>query len=278
VKQATWLTFLLPLLLSGGVSPQQDVLANTSMFYVKASHVAAIANQDIKLEFFITGATDLFGIQIDIATSLNQGALPLEPTNKTNPFEMNELSLFHDDLVLFNKYDATKEVTSLLVTRQLSETSGYAVNKVKLITSIQLKALMNLPSVTELIKVSDDLLSMQLGITSITVKLSTSVGQKISYSMDQADTTRPTINLLQSEKTVSLNESFTISSVFTVSDNRSLVTDLLVQTSSFHTTEKEGEYLITILVADEFQNFTIRLFKLMVGNPYTNIEVNYVNA
>lgn len=278
MKQAKLLTLLLPLLLSGGVSPQQDVLANTSTLYVKVSDVAAIANQDIKLEFFITGATDLFGIQIDIATSLNQGALPLEPTNKTNPFEMNDFSLFHDDLVLLNKYDATKEVTSLLVTRQLSETSGYSLNKVRLITSIQLKALVNVPSVSELIKVSDDLLSMQLGITSITVKLSTTIGQKISYSLDQADTTKPTINLLQTEKMVSLNESFTISSVFTISDNRSLITDLIVQTSSFHTTQITGEYIITILVTDEFQNFTIRLFKLIVGNPYTNIEVTYVNA
>jgi hypothetical protein len=278
VKQAKWLIFLVPILLSGGVIPHRAVLANTSTLFVKSSTVTANANQEFKLDFFIVGATDLFGIQIDIATSLNQGALPAEPKNKTSPFAFDNSSLFKNDLVLMNKYDPTKEVTSLLVTRQLNATTGYGLSKVKNIASIQLQALTNLTSVTELIKVGDDLLSMQLGITSVTVKLSTTLGQKISYTIDQADMIKPIITLTQNEMTVSLNESFSIDSVFTASDNRSSSNDLLIYTSSFHTTNVQGEYLITILVTDEFQNYTISLFKLIVGDPYTNIEVTYVNS
>jgi hypothetical protein len=230
------------------------------------------------LEFYLNDVTDLFGLQIDIATSLNQGALPFEPVNKTNPFLVSGSPLFKNDLTLLNKFDATNEVASLLVTRQLSETSGYNVSKVKLVTSIGLKALLPVTTFPELIKVDDDLLSMQLGMSNITVKLSTAIGQKITYALATPDVVKPTINLTQLEQTIAFNESFNLSGLFTVTDNQSLIDDLIIQTSTFHRTDVVGEYLITIVAKDEFNNVSVSLFKLIVGNPYLNIEVTYASA
>jgi hypothetical protein len=275
-----WLKFaplFLAFLIVGGISTQQEVFANSPTLFVKTSTVVADADQDVRLDFYLKDTFDLYGIQIDMATSLNQGALPLEPKNKTTPFILEDASLFKNDLTLLNKYDASSEVSSLLTTRQLSESTGYQVNKVKLVASIQLKAMMNITSVPEIIKIGDDLLSMQLGITSITIKLSTSTGQKITYNQGQADVTKPTINLSKIEETIALNSSFEITSVYAAFDNQTLLEDLSIQTSSFHRTDLEGEYIITIHVKDEFHNFSISLFKLIVGNPYNNIEVTYAN-
>jgi hypothetical protein len=237
-----------------------------------------VANQEFQLDFYLVGPTDLFGVQIDMATSLNQGALPFEPVNKTNPFITANSQLFKDDLTLLNNFDETKEVASLLVTRKLSETSGYNVSKVKLVTSIALKTLIPVTTFPDTIKVGDDLLSMQLGITNITVKLSTAIGQKITYALATPDVVKPTINLTQLEQTIALNESFNLSGLFTVTDNQSLIDDLIVQTSTFHRTDVVGEYLITIVAKDEFNNVSVSLFKLIVGNPYLNIEVTYASA
>jgi hypothetical protein len=256
----------------------QSVEANTTNFFIKPSVTQVVANQEFQLEFYLTGVTDLFGFQIDIATSLNQGALPFEPANKTNPFLVSNSPLFKNDLTLLNKFDATQEVASLLVTRQLNETTGYNVSKVKLLTSIGLKALLPVTTFPETIKVGDDLLSMQLGITNITVKLSTANGQKITYSLAPADVVKPTINLAQLEQTIDVNDSFNILLLISVTDDRSLSEDISIQTSNFHKTDVVGEYLITILAIDEFNNFSVSLFKLIVGNPYLNIEVTYANA
>jgi hypothetical protein len=272
-----WLAISL-FILGGDLPLLQSVEANTTNLFIKPSVTQVDANQEFQLEFYLNDVTDLFGLQIDIATSLNQGALPFEPVNKTNPFLVSGSSLFKNDLTLLNKFDATKEVASLLVTRQLSETTGYNVSKVKLVTSIGLKALLPVTTFPEMIKVDDDLLSMQLGMTNITVKLSTAIGQKITYALATPDVVKPTINLTQLEQTIALNDSFSLSGLFTVTDNQSLIDDLIIQTSTFHRTDVVGEYLITIVAKDEFNNVSVSLFKLIVGNPYLNIEVTYASA
>ena len=276
----TWLRWIpISLFILGGDLPFiQSVEANTTNLFIKPSVTQVVANQEFQLDFYLVGPTDLFGVQIDMATSLNQGALPFEPVNKTNPFITANSQLFKDDLTLLNNFDETKEVASLLVTRKLSETSGYNVSKVKLVTSIALKTLIPVTTFPDTIKVGDDLLSMQLGITNITVKLSTAIGQKITYSLASPDFINPIINLTQQETTIAMNEAFSISSMFSVTDNRSLVEDLVIQTSDFHKTDDVGEYLITIVAKDEFNNVSVSLFKLIVGNPYLNIEVTYANG
>jgi hypothetical protein len=277
VKWLRWIPISL-FILGGDLPLLQSVEANTTHLFIKPSVTQVDANQEFQLEFYLNDVTDLFGLQIDIATSLNQGALPFEPVNKTNPFLVSGSPLFKNDLTLLNKFDATNEVASLLVTRQLSETNGYNVSKVKLVTSIGLKALLPVTTFPEMIKVDDDLLSMQLGMTNITVKLSTAIGQKITYALATPDVVKPTINLTQLEQTIALNESFSLSGLFTVTDNQSLIDDLIVQTSTFHRTDVVGEYLITIVAKDEFNNVSVSLFKLIVGNPYLNIEVTYASA
>lgn len=277
MKWMRWLPISL-FILGGDLPLLQSVEANTTNLFIKPSVTQVVANQEFQLDFYLVGATDLFGLQIDMATSLNQGALPFEPVNKTTPFLVSNSPLFKNDLTLFNKFDTTKEFASLLVTRQLSETTGYNVSKVKLVTSIGLKALLPVTTFPETIKVGDDLLSMQLGITNITVKLSTAIGQKITYSLATPDEVKPIINLSQQEQTIALNDSFTISSIVSVTDNRSFVEDIVIQTSNFHKTDVVGEYLITVVAMDEFHNMSISLFKLIVGNPYLNIEVTYANA
>jgi len=277
VKWLRWIPISL-FILGGDLPLLQSVEANTTHLFIKPSVTQVDANQEFQLEFYLNDVTDLFGLQIDIATSLNQGALPFEPVNKTNPFLVSGSPLFKNDLTLLNKFDATNEVASLLVTRQLSETTGYNVSKVKLVTSIGLKALLPVTTFPEMIKVDDDLLSMQLGMTNITVKLSTAIGQKITYALATPDVVKPTINLTQLEQTIALNESFSLSGLFTVTDNQSLIDDLIVQTSTFHRTDVVGEYLITIVAKDEFNNVSVSLFKLIVGNPYLNIEVTYASA
>ena len=277
MKWLRWIPISL-FILGGDLPLLQSVEANTTNLFIKPSVTQVVANQEFQLEFYLNDVTDLFGLQIDIATSLNQGALPFEPVNKTNPFLVSSSPLFKNDLTLLNKFDATNEVASLLVTRQLSETTGYNVSKVKLVTSIGLKALLPVTTFPEMIKVDDDLLSMQLGMTNITVKLSTAIGQKITYALAAPDVVKPTINLTQLEQTIALNESFSLSGLFTVTDNQSLIDDLIVQTSTFHRTDVVGEYLITIVAKDEFNNVSVSLFKLIVGNPYLNIEVTYASA
>jgi hypothetical protein len=277
VKWLRWIPISL-FILGGDLPLLQSVEANTTHLFIKPSVTQVDANQEFQLEFYLNDVTDLFGLQIDIATSLNQGALPFEPVNKTNPFLVSGSPLFKNDLTLLNKFDATNEVASLLVTRQLSETTGYNVSKVKLVTSIGLKALLPVTTFPEMIKVDDDLLSMQLGMTNITVKLSTAIGQKITYALATPDVVKPTINLTQLEQTIAFNESFNLSGLFTVTDNQSLIDDLIVQTSTFHRTDVVGEYLITIVAKDEFNNVSVSLFKLIVGNPYLNIEVTYASA
>lgn len=277
MKWLRWIPISL-FILGGDLPLLQSVEANTTHLFIKPSVTQVDANQEFQLEFYLNDVTDLFGLQIDIATSLNQGALPFEPVNKTNPFLVSGSPLFKNDLTLLNKFDATNEVASLLVTRQLSETNGYNVSKVKLVTSIGLKALLPVTTFPEMIKVDDDLLSMQLGMTNITVKLSTAIGQKITYALATPDVVKPTINLTQLEQTIALNESFSLSGLFTVTDNQSLIDDLIVQTSTFHRTDVVGEYLITIVAKDEFNNVSVSLFKLIVGNPYLNIEVTYASA
>lgn len=277
MKWLRWIPISL-FILGGDLPLLQSVEANTTHLFIKPSVTQVDANQEFQLEFYLNDVTDLFGLQIDIATSLNQGALPFEPVNKTNPFLVSGSPLFKNDLTLLNKFDATNEVASLLVTRQLSETTGYNVSKVKLVTSIGLKALLPVTTFPEMIKVDDDLLSMQLGMTNITVKLSTAIGQKITYVLATPDVVKPTINLTQLEQTIALNESFSLSGLFTVTDNQSLIDDLIVQTSTFHRTDVVGEYLITIVAKDEFNNVSVSLFKLIVGNPYLNIEVTYASA
>lgn len=277
MKWLRWIPISL-FILGGDLPLLQSVEANTTHLFIKPSVTQVDANQEFQLEFYLNDVTDLFGLQIDIATSLNQGALPFEPMNKTNPFLVSGSPLFKNDLTLLNKFDATNEVASLLVTRQLSETTGYNVSKVKLVTSIGLKALLPVTTFPEMIKVDDDLLSMQLGMTNITVKLSTAIGQKITYALATPDVVKPTINLTQLEQTIALNESFNLSGLFTVTDNQSLIDDLIVQTSTFHRTDVVGEYLITIVAKDEFNNVSVSLFKLIVGNPYLNIEVTYASA
>lgn len=277
MKWLRWIPISL-FILGGDLPLLQSVEANTTHLFIKPSVTQVDANQEFQLEFYLNDVTDLFGLQIDIATSLNQGALPFEPVNKTNPFLVSGSPLFKNDLTLLNKFDATNEVASLLVTRQLSETTGYNVSKVKLVTSIGLKALLPVTTFPEMIKVDDDLLSMQLGMTNITVKLSTAIGQKITYALATPDVVKPTINLTQLEQTIALNESFSLSGLFTVTDNQSLIDDLIVQTSTFHRTDVVGEYLITIVAKDEFNNVSVSLFKLIVGNPYLNIEVTYASA
>jgi hypothetical protein len=277
VKWLRWIPISL-FILGGDLPLLQSVEANTTHLFIKPSVTQVDANQEFQLEFYLNDVTDLFGLQIDIATSLNQGALPFEPVNKTNPFLVSGSPLFKNDLTLLNKFDATNEVASLLVTRQLSETSGYNVSKVKLVTSIELKALLPVTTFPEMIKVDDDLLSMQLGMSNITVKLSTAIGQKITYALATPDVVKPTINLTQLEQTIAFNESFNLSGLFTVTDNQSLIDDLIIQTSTFHRTDVVGEYLITIVAKDEFNNVSVSLFKLIVGNPYLNIEVTYASA
>ena len=277
MKWLRWIPISL-FILGGDLPLLQSVEANTTHLFIKPSVTQVDANQEFQLEFYLNDVTDLFGLQIDIATSLNQGALPFEPMNKTNPFLVSGSPLFKNDLTLLNKFDATNEVASLLVTRQLSETTGYNVSKVKLVTSIGLKALLPVTTFPEMIKVDDDLLSMQLGMTNITVKLSTAIGQKITYALATPDVVKPTINLTQLEQTIAFNESFNLSGLFTVTDNQSLIDDLIVQTSTFHRTDVVGEYLITIVAKDEFNNVSVSLFKLIVGNPYLNIEVTYASA
>ena len=275
-----WLRWIpISLFILGGDLPFiQSVEANTTNLFIKPSVTQVVANQEFQLDFYLVGPTDLFGLQIDMATSLNQGALPFEPINKSSPFITTDSLLFRNDLILMNKFDATKEVASLLVTRQLSETTGYNVSKVKLVASIGLKALIPVTTFPEILTVGDDLLSMQLGITNITFKLSTAIGQKITYSLASPDLINPIINLTQQETTIAMNEAFSISSLFSVTDNRSLVEDLVIQTSDFHKTDDVGEYLITIVAKDEFNNVSVSLFKLIVGNPYLNIEVTYASA
>ena len=275
-----WLRWIpISLFILGGDLPFiQSVEANTTNLFIKPSVTQVVANQEFQLDFYLVGPTDLFGLQIDMATSLNQGALPFEPINKSSPFITTDSLLFRNDLILMNKFDATKEVASLLVTRQLSETTGYNVSKVKLVASIGLKALIPVTTFPEILTVGDDLLSMQLGITNITFKLSTAIGQKITYSLASPDLIKPVINLSQQEATIALNETFNLLSMFSVTDNRSLESDLVIQTSNFHDINTEGEYLITILAVDEFNNFNVALFKLIVGDPYLNIEVTYANA
>ena len=275
-----WLRWIpISLFILGGDLPFiQSVEANTTNLFIKPSVTQVVANQEFQLDFYLVGPTDLFGLQIDMATSLNQGALPFEPINKSSPFITTDSLLFRNDLILMNKFDATKEVASLLVTRELSETTGYNVSKVKLVASIGLKALIPLTTFPEILTVGDDLLSMQLGITNITFKLSTAIGQKITYSLASPDLIKPVINLSQQEATIALNETFNLLSMFSVTDNRSLESDLVIQTSNFHDINTEGEYLITILAVDEFNNFNVALFKLIVGDPYLNIEVTYANA
>lgn len=275
-----WLRWIpISLFILGGDLPFiQSVEANTTNLFIKPSVTQVVANQEFQLDFYLVGPTDLFGLQIDMATSLNQGALPFEPINKSSPFITTDSLLFRNDLILMNKFDATKEVASLLVTRQLSETTGYDVSKVKLVASIGLKALIPVTTFPEILTVGDDLLSMQLGITNITFKLSTAIGQKITYSLASPDLIKPVINLSQQEATIALNETFNLLSMFSVTDNRSLESDLVIQTSNFHDANTEGEYLITILAVDEFNNFNVALFKLIVGDPYLNIEVTYANA
>ena len=275
-----WLRWIpISLFILGGDLPFiQSVEANTTNLFIKPSVTQVVANQEFQLDFYLVGPTDLFGVQIDMATSLNQGALPFEPVNKSSPFITTDSLLFRNDLILMNKFDATKEVASLLVTRQLSETTGYNVSKVKLVASIGLKALIPVTTFPEILTVGDDLLSMQLGITNITFKLSTAIGQKITYSLASPDLIKPVINLSQQEATIALNETFNLLSMFSVTDNRSLESDLVIQTSNFHDINTEGEYLITILAVDEFNNFNVALFKLIVGDPYLNIEVTYANA
>jgi hypothetical protein len=277
VKWLRWIPISV-FILGGELPLLQSVEANTTNLFIKPSVTQVVTNQEFQLEFYLNDVTDLFGLQIDIATSLNQGALPFEPVNKTNPFLVSGSPLFKNDLTLLNKFDATNEVASLLVTRQLSETSGYNVSKVKLVTSIELKALLPVTTFPEMIKVDDDLLSMQLGMSNITVKLSTAIGQKITYALATPDVVKPTINLTQLEQTIAFNESFNLSGLFTVTDNQSLIDDLIVQTSTFHRTDVVGEYLITIVAKDEFNNVSVSLFKLIVGNPYLNIEVTYASA
>lgn len=277
MKWLRWIPISL-FILGGDLPLLQSVEANTTHLFIKPSVTQVDANQEFQLEFYLNDVTDLFGLQIDIATSLNQGALPFEPVNKTNPFLVSSSPLFKNDLTLLNKFDATNEVASLLVTRQLSETTGYNVSKVKLVTSIGLKALLPVTTFPEMIKVDDDLLSMQLGMTNITVKLSTAIGQKITYALATPDVVKPTINLTQLEQTIAFNESFNLSGLFTVTDNQSLIDDLIIQTSTFHRTDVVGEYLITIVAKDEFNNVSVSLFKLIVGNPYLNIEVTYASA
>ncbi len=277
MKWMRWLPISL-FILGGDLPLLQSVEANTTNLFIKPSVTQVVANQEFQLDFYLNDAMDLFGLQIDMATSLNQGALPFEPVNKTNPFLVSKSPLFKNDLTLLNKFDATKEVASLLVTRQLNETTGYNLSKVKLVTSIGLKALLPVTTFPEIINVGDDLLSMQLGITNITVKLSTAIGQKITYSLATPDEVNPIINLSQQEQTIALNDSFAIASIVTVTDNRSLVEDIFIQSSNFHKTDVVGEYLITVVAMDEFHNVSISLFKLIVGNPYLNIEVTYANA
>jgi hypothetical protein len=277
VKWLRWIPMSL-FILGGDLPFLQSVEANTTNLFIKPSVTQVVANQEFQLDFYLVGPTDLFGLQIDMATSLNQGALPFEPINKSSPFITTDSLLFKNDLILMNKFDATKEVASLLVTRHLSETTGYNVNKVKLVASIGLKALIPVTTFPEIVTVGDDLLSMQLGITNITFKLSTAIGQKITYSLASPDLIKPVINLSQQEATIALNETFNLLSMFSVTDNRSLESDLVIQTSNFHDINTEGEYLITILAVDEFNNFNVALFKLIVGDPYLNIEVTYANA
>jgi hypothetical protein len=277
VKWLRWIPISL-FILGGDLPFIQSVEANTTNLFIKPSVTQVVANQEFQLDFYLVGPTDLFGLQIDMATSLNQGALPFEPINKSSPFITTDSLLFRNDLILMNKFDATKEVASLLVTRQLSETTGYNVSKVKLVASIGLKALIPVTTFPEILTVGDDLLSMQLGITNITFKLSTAIGQKITYSLASPDLINPIINLTQQETTIAMNEAFSISSLFSVTDNRSLVEDLVIQTSDFHKTDDVGEYLITIVAKDEFNNVSVSLFKLIVGNPYLNIEVTYASA
>jgi hypothetical protein len=277
VKWLRWIPISL-FILGGDLPFIQSVEANTTNLFIKPSVTQVVANQEFQLDFYLVGPTDLFGLQIDMATSLNQGALPFEPINKSSPFITTDSLLFRNDLILMNKFDATKEVASLLVTRQLSETTGYNVSKVKLVASIGLKALIPVTTFPEILTVGDDLLSMQLGITNITFKLSTAIGQKITYSLASPDLIKPVINLSQQEATIALNETFNLLSMFSVTDNRSLESDLVIQTSNFHDINTEGEYLITILAVDEFNNFNVALFKLIVGDPYLNIEVTYANA
>jgi hypothetical protein len=205
VKWLRWIPISL-FILGGDLPFIQSVEANTTNLFIKPSVTQVVANQEFQLDFYLVGPTDLFGLQIDMATSLNQGALPFEPINKSSPFITTDSLLFRNDLILMNKFDATKEVASLLVTRQLSETTGYNVSKVKLVASIGLKALIPVTTFPEILTVGDDLLSMQLGITNITFKLSTAIGQKITYSLASPDLIKPVINVSQQETAIPQSE------------------------------------------------------------------------
>ncbi len=265
-------------LLVGSVNANtESTFANGATIYVKPSQLSLKANDEVRFDFYIESASDLFGCQFDVATSLNPGGLPFEPTNKTTPFKLEEKSIFANDLALVNKYDSTKEITSLLVTRQLTETSGYSVTALTFLASLSLKALTNMETLNTVIKVSDDLLSMQLGITNITVKLSTAIGQKITYLQGEADILKPIITIPNKTQSILVNGSFNPLNSFTVTDNRTIESKLEIYVSNFHRVDQQGEYILTIMVMDEFQNMSLDWFTLVVGQPYTNIEVEYVS-
>jgi hypothetical protein len=271
------LFFVLALLISGSSFVNgHDVLATNSTVFIKPSQGHVLANQSFTLDFYVSEMEDLFGFQIDIATSLKPGALPVEPENIQSPFELTNRSLFEGDMIFINQFDSVKEITTLLVTKPIQETSGYLITRPTHIASLSLVANMDIVDIATEIKLSDDLLSVQLGITNISVKLSNANGGKITYAAGVPDITQPEITITNKTVVLALNSGFDVLSAFTATDDESAAEDLVIYVSNFHRLDTVGEYIVTIKVTDEFYNATLAWFFLVVGDPYIDIEVTYV--
>jgi hypothetical protein len=250
-----------------------SVHAENPTVYVKVSQQDVVANDEVYLDLYIGPVNDLYGFQLDIHTSLLEGALPFEPLSLTAPYALASESPFLTDTIYLNTFNTTTSYASLIVTRPIQETLGYTLTGITRLTRLSIKALAASEDLPSQLQVSDDLLKMNLGLTNITLKLTTGAGVKIGYDVGVADYVSPTILLTSPTYEVDLNSTIEILTYLQVSDDRSSLENLQIYVSSFHDITKVGEYIITILARDEFDNYAIKTLTLIVGDPYVNIVI-----
>jgi hypothetical protein len=248
------------------------VKALDTKVYFKVSQNDVKVNDTFNVDIFIESIDDLFGFQLDMHTSLEPGGLPWVPVSLTNTFQVKD-SIFRDDVVYINRYQESQGLTSLLMTRPLQADTGYAIDEVTFIASVQFKALTNGDDIETLMKVSDDLLRMDVGSTNITLKLSDTEGVKVNYTQSVADDVKPTIIVIEPVKNLTLNQTLDVTTLFTISDNLTPLASLTTYYSNFHDLSKKGEYVLTVRVTDLFLNASMATVVIAVDNPYQDIVI-----